>query len=59
MMKTISINNQTIGSNHPPFIIAELSANHNGSLERAFQTIDAAQQAGANAIKFRLILLIQ
>ena len=53
MIKTISINNQTIGPNHPPFIIAELSANHNGSLERALQTIDAAQQAGANAIKLQ------
>lgn len=35
------------------FIIAELSANHNGSLETAIETIRAAKRAGANAIKFQ------
>jgi pseudaminic acid synthase len=47
------INGCAIGHNHPPYIIAELSANHNGSLDRALQTIDAAHQAGANAIKLQ------
>jgi len=37
----------------PPFIVAELSANHLGSLERALHIIDAAAEAGANAIKFQ------
>ncbi len=37
----------------PCFIIAELSANHNGSLETALATIKAAKRAGANAIKFQ------
>ncbi len=36
-----------------PFIVAELSANHNGSLDRAIQTIDAAAYAGADAVKFQ------
>lgn len=39
--------------NHPVFIIAELSANHNGSLETALLTIKAAKRAGADAIKLQ------
>ena len=49
----ISIQGRNIGCNQPPYIIAELSANHNGSLKRALQTIDAAYQAGADAIKLQ------
>ena len=49
----LSIQDRKIGSDQPPYIIAELSANHNGSLERALQTIDAAHQAGADAIKLQ------
>jgi N-acetylneuraminate synthase len=47
------INNRLIGPDHPPFIIAEMSANHNGSLERAFKTIDEAKRCGADAIKIQ------
>jgi len=47
------INNRPIGPNHAPYIIAELSANHNGSLERALQTIDVAHRSGASAIKLQ------
>ena len=50
---SFSIQGRKIGSDQPPYIIAELSANHNGSLERALQTIDAAHQAGADAIKLQ------
>lgn len=50
---TLTIENRAIGPEHPPYIIAELSANHNGSLERALETIDAAQRSGADAIKFQ------
>jgi pseudaminic acid synthase len=48
-----SIKGRTIGADHPPYIVAELSANHNGSLERALKTIDAAQRCGADAIKLQ------
>jgi pseudaminic acid synthase len=47
------INNRLIDPSHPPYIVAELSANHNGSLERALKTIDAAQRCGADAIKLQ------
>jgi pseudaminic acid synthase len=47
------IDGHPIGPDHPPFIIAELSANHNGSLDRALETIDAAQKCGADAIKLQ------
>ncbi len=53
MNKQVSIKGQNIGVSYRPYIIAELSANHNGSLERALQTIDAAHQAGADAIKLQ------
>ena len=51
--KTIIIDNQKIGPEQPPYIIAELSANHNGSLDRALQTIDEAKRRGASAIKLQ------
>lgn len=50
---TFSIQGREIGTDRPPYIIAELSANHNGSLQRALKTIDAAHQAGADAIKLQ------
>ena len=49
----MQIGNYTISSTSPVFIIAELSANHNGSLDTAIETIRAAKRAGANAIKFQ------
>jgi pseudaminic acid synthase len=49
----IEIDGKKIGLGEPPYIIAELSANHNGSLDRALETIDAAQRAGASAIKLQ------
>jgi pseudaminic acid synthase len=49
----ITINGREIGSNSPPYIIAELSANHNGNIERAFETIKAARDQGAHAIKIQ------
>ena len=42
-----------LGNNNSVFIIAELSANHNGSLETAIETIRAAKRAGANCIKLQ------
>jgi N-acetylneuraminate synthase len=50
---TFKIDGRIIGPDQPPYIIAELSANHNGSIERAFETIDAAKRCGADAIKLQ------
>ena len=44
---------RNIGFNFPPYIIAELSANHNGKLETALQLIETAKQAGADAVKLQ------
>jgi N-acetylneuraminate synthase len=52
-MKDIQIGKFIIGENHPPFVIAEMSGNHNQSLERAFAIIDAAAAAGAHALKIQ------
>ena len=52
-MNDIKIGKHTIGSQHPPFIIAEMSGNHNQSIERAFEIVDAAAAAGAHALKLQ------
>lgn len=52
-MRSIAIDGRLIGSDHPPYIVAELSANHNGSLERALKTIDSAKIMGADAVKLQ------
>jgi len=49
----MQIGRYTIDNNSPAFIIAELSANHNGSLDTALETIRAAARAGADAIKLQ------
>jgi pseudaminic acid synthase len=49
----VKIGNIEIGPGKPVFIIAELPANHNGSLELALETIRAARRAGADAIKLQ------
>lgn len=52
-MTEISIDGQVIGCGLPPYIIAELSANHNGDIRRAFDTISEAKKRGAHAIKLQ------
>lgn len=52
-MKPITIDGREIGENFPPYIIAELSANHNGVLEKALDTISEAKRCGADAIKLQ------
>ena len=47
------ISNKKIGKNQPPFIIAELSANHNGNIEVAKESIIAAKNSGADAVKLQ------
>ncbi|MEV1001994.1 pseudaminic acid synthase [Nonomuraea sp. NPDC050202] len=49
----ISIGGRAIGPGHPPFVVAELSGNHNGSLERALAIVDAVADAGAHALKLQ------
>ena len=53
MLNEIEINNRKIGPNHPPYIIAELSANHNGDIKRAYKIMEEAKKAGADAIKIQ------
>lgn len=48
-----SIDGRPIGPAHSPYIVAELSANHNGDIDRAFQVIQAAKASGADAVKFQ------
>jgi len=51
--KSIRIGALRVGSYCPPLIIAEMSANHNGSLDRALATITAAKECGADAVKIQ------
>jgi N-acetylneuraminate synthase len=53
MMKNLSIAGRLINLNSPPYVIAELSANHNGSFETALRMVEMAKQAGADAIKLQ------
>ena len=48
-----SINGREIGINNPPYCIAEVGINHNGSLDQAKKMIEVAKQAGADAVKFQ------
>ena len=50
---TIEIAGHSIGPDYPPFIIAEMSGNHNQSLDRALQIVEAAAKSGADAIKLQ------
>lgn len=53
ILKDIKIGDFTIGLTHKPFIIAEMSGNHNQSIERAFEIIDLAAKSGAHAVKIQ------
>ncbi|KGY07252.1 pseudaminic acid synthase [Vibrio sinaloensis] len=49
----MKIANQSIGSGHKPYIIAEMSGNHNGDITRAIELIKAAKESGADAVKLQ------
>ena len=49
----IKIQGQVIGKGHAPYVIAEMSANHNGDIGKAMRLIEAAQSSGANAVKLQ------
>jgi pseudaminic acid synthase len=53
MSRLISINGRKIGIDYMPYIIAEMSANHNGDINNAFRIIDMAKEAGADAVKLQ------
>jgi len=53
-MEKIKIGNKLVGEGEPCFIIAEAGSNHNGSLEQAKKMIDAAVEAGVDAVKFQI-----
>jgi pseudaminic acid synthase len=53
MKKEILLQGRQIGHRHPPFIIAEMSGNHNQSLDRAIQIVDAAAASGVHALKLQ------
>ena len=52
-MSFIQISNRKIGTNYPPFVIAEMSGNHNQSLSRALEIVEAAAKSGAHALKIQ------
>ena len=52
-MNKVILGKKQLGMDEPCFTIAEAGANHEGSLEKAFQLIDAAKQSGADSIKFQ------
>jgi N-acetylneuraminate synthase len=49
----IVIDGRRIGTDQPPYVIAELSANHNGRLETALKIVEEAKKAGADAVKLQ------
>lgn len=51
--KDIKVGNRIIGDNHPPFVIAEMSGNHNQSLDRALEIVDQAAKSGCHALKLQ------
>ncbi|MCZ7401012.1 MAG: N-acetylneuraminate synthase family protein, partial [Candidatus Methanoperedens sp.] len=52
-MKKVKIGDRLIGEGEPTFIIAEAGVNHNGDIKLAKKLIDAASDAGADAVKFQ------
>jgi len=52
-MKAIQIQDKEVGVGSPPFIVAEMSGNHNQSLDRALEIVEAAAKAGVHALKLQ------
>ena len=53
MSNSITIDGRKISETQPPYVVAEMSANHNGSLERALTIIEKAKKSGADAVKIQ------
>jgi len=52
-MKVVRIGKRLVGGGQPCFLAAEVGINHNGEMELAHRLIDAAAEAGADAVKFQ------
>ena len=52
-MGEFNINNRKIGVDHSPYVIAEMSANHNGDINNAYKIIEMAKVSGADAVKLQ------
>jgi len=53
MQRSLSIQGVRIGAECPPYVVAEMSANHNGRIDSAFEIISSAKRAGAHAVKIQ------
>ena len=53
LTKEVKIGKNILGLGHPAFIVAEMSANHGGKLERALEIVRAVKRSGADAIKLQ------
>ena len=51
--RSAAVDRHVIGKDHPPFLVAEMSGNHNGSLDRALEIVDAVAATGAQALKLQ------
>lgn len=56
MTKELTFGKRVVGAGHPAFVIAEAGVNHNGKLDLAFQLVDAAIAARADAVKFQTFI---
>jgi len=53
MSDTIKVSSADVGADHDPFVIAEMSGNHNGELDRALEIVEAVADSGAHALKLQ------
>ena len=56
MTKELTFGKRVVGAGNPAFVIAEAGVNHNGELDLAFQLVDSAVAAGADAVKFQTFI---